>query len=111
MTFFDSLPKKIVDRCPSQFADTVSFAAELIESDDLPRIRAALDREAYSAAVIGTLALVSHEVTEAWSPSDLAFVADKTRLAFARLPDHLRDLAQVRIRSVTSHWNLNWHER
>jgi hypothetical protein len=108
VSLLDALSKKIVDRSPTGFRQTVDFAALILENENLPMIRSSIEREAYAGVVIGMLALSSHEVTGAWTSRDLAFITEKTRAALAWLSPLLKSKAETCIRSIANVHNLDW---
>lgn len=111
MGLFDSIPTKILRASPPQFQATADYAVEIILMEDQAIIQNAVTREAYVGVVLGMLAIVSHELTNAWAASDLAEVSRLARTAKDRLSPETAERAKLRLKDVSSHWNLDWNER
>ncbi|MBN9481136.1 MAG: hypothetical protein J0I52_12920 [Bordetella sp.] len=111
MGLFDSIPTKIVKASPPQFKATSDYAVDLILMEDQAVIQNAVTREAYCGVILASLALVSHEVTNAWSASDLREITRLAQTASSRLSPELKERATKRLRQVASLWNMNWNER
>lgn len=111
MGLFDSIPTKIEKASPPQFKATSDYAVDLILMEDQAVIQNAVTREAYCGVILASLALVSHEVTNAWSASDLREITRLAQTASSRLSPELKERATKRLREVASLWNMNWNER
>lgn len=111
MALFDSIPTKIEKASPPQFKGTLDYAVDLMLMEDQAIMRNAVTREAYCGVVLGMLAIVSNEIMNVWSASDLREITRLVQMANARLSPEVSERAQVRLKDVTSYWNLNWNER
>ncbi|HBI18901.1 MULTISPECIES: hypothetical protein [Brevundimonas] len=111
MGLFDSIPTKVLKASPPQFQATADHAVDLVLLEDQDILQNAVTREAYAGVVLASLALVSHEVTNAWSASDLREITRLAQTASARLSPELKERATLRLRDVASLWNMNWNER
>ena len=111
MGLFDSIPTKILLVSPTQFQATADYAVEVILMEDQAVIQNAVTREAYVGVVLGMLAIVSHEITNAWSASDLEEVTRLAQTAKNRLSPEAAERAKLRLKDVSNHWNLDWNER
>lgn len=111
MGLFDSIPTKILRASPPQFQATADYAVEIILMEDQAVIQNAVAREAYVGVVLGMLAIVSHELTNAWSASDQGEITRLVQTAKNRLSSEMAERAKLRLKDVSNHWNLDWNER
>lgn len=111
MGLFDSIPTKVMKASPPQFQATSDYAVDVLLLKDQAVMQNPVTREAYAGVILASLALVSHEVTNAWSASDLREITRLAQVASARLSPDLKERATLRLREVASLWNMNWNER